>query len=171
MLFLGSFRAFLHACLSPTAEVGHVFPPEGISTIEVRDLPLYNTFIPIIPGLSLTRAHYALSVNQIKSVIDALLSTILPGFFSVILQMIEYYETAFSLSDSVHSRSLSTSTGLHGCHVIAGASSLVVCFIRLIKRQYMVNHYLGFVFAIRYWHSVDIVRTLLFLTIYRWGSW
>lgn len=171
MLFFGFFWAFFHASLSPTAEIGYVFPPEGISTIEVLDFPLFNTFILIISGLSLTWAHYALSVNRMKSVIDALLLTIFLGFFFVVLQMIEYYETAFSFSDSVYSCSFYMLTGLHGCHVIAGASFLVVCFIRLIRRQYMINHYLGFVFAIWYWHFVDIVWIFLFLTIYCWGSW
>lgn len=47
MLFFGSFRAFSHARISPTAEVGYVLPPEGISTIEVWDFPLFNTLILI----------------------------------------------------------------------------------------------------------------------------
>jgi cytochrome c oxidase subunit III len=34
MLFLGFFRAFSYARISPTAEVGYIFPPEGISIIE-----------------------------------------------------------------------------------------------------------------------------------------
>lgn len=105
-----------------------------------------------------------------KSVIDALLLTIPLGFFFVISQMIEYYETASSSSDSVYSRPLLMLTGPHGCHVIAGASSLVARFIRPVKRQYMINHYSGFVSAIWYWHFVDTVWIFLFLTIYCWGS-
>lgn len=39
-------------------------------------------------------------------------------------------------------------TGLHGCHVLAGATFLTVCLVRLLQRHYLTTHYLGFVFAI-----------------------
>ena len=39
-------------------------------------------------------------------------------------------------------------TGLHGMHVIVGVVFLSVCFLRLIKNHFLINHYLGLVFAI-----------------------
>lgn len=39
-------------------------------------------------------------------------------------------------------------TGLHGFHVIAGASFLLVCLIRLLNRHFLTTHHLGFEFAI-----------------------
>jgi len=62
--------------------------------------------------------------------------------------MFEYYEASFSFADSVYSCSFYMLTGLHGCHVIAGACFLLVSLIRLIKRHNLKNHYTGFVFAI-----------------------
>jgi len=171
MLFFGFFWAFFHSALCPTTEIGAIFPPDGIFTIAVFDFPLYNTFILIIFGISLTWAQYSLSTNSIKSAIDAFLITIFLGFFFVALQTFEYYESTFNFSDSVYSCSFYMLTGLHGCHVIAGANFLLVCFIRLLKRHYLRNHYLGFVFAIWYWHFVDVVWIFLFLTVYCWGSW
>jgi heme/copper-type cytochrome/quinol oxidase subunit 3 len=85
-----------------------------------------------------------------KDAMDALAFTIGLGIIFIALQTIEYYESYFDFSDSVYSCSFYTLTGLHGCHVIAGVSFLTVCYIRLISRHYMLNHYLGFVFAIRY---------------------
>lgn len=170
MLFFGFFWAFFHAALSPTGDIGCEFPPEGISVIFVPDIPLFNTFLLIISGISLTWAHYSLSVNKLKNVIDAFIITIFYGLLFVCLQVFEYYETKFSFSDSVYSCSFFMLTGLHGCHVIAGVSFLCVCLIRLTQRHYMLNHYLGFVFAIWYWHFVDIVWIFLFFTVYWWGS-
>lgn len=89
-----------------------------------------------------------LSFGKVKHTIDAFLITIILGTFFVILQMFEYYESALNFSDSVYSCSFYMLTGLHGCHVIAGVSFLSVCFIRLLKRHYLKNHYLGFVLAI-----------------------
>jgi len=61
-------------------------------------------------------------------------------------------------------------TGLHGCHVIIGVIFLAVNFKRLLLNHFLTNHYLGLVFAIWYWHFVDVVWIMLFLTVYCWGS-
>jgi len=134
--------------LCPSVEIGSIFPPEGVFTIPVLEFPLFNTFVLIFSGFSVTWAHRAVSLGSYKEAIDSLLITIFLGFFFVILQMFEYYEAPFNYSDSVYGCSFYMLTGLHGCHVIVGACFLLVCFIRLLKRHYLTTHYLGFVFAI-----------------------
>jgi len=171
MLFFGFFWAFFHGSLSPALEIGSIYPPDGIRVINPFGFPLYNTAILIISGLSVTWAHYSLAMNHMKELIDAFCITILLGIFFVFLQMFEYYETAFNFSDSVYACSFFMLTGLHGFHVIVGVSFLSVCFVRLTKRHYMLNHYSGFVFAIWYWHFVDIVWIFLYVTVYLWGNW
>lgn len=171
MLFFGFFWAFFHAALSPALEVGSIFPPVGIYTIPVLEFPLFNTFVLIFSGFSVTWAHRAVSIGSFKDAIDSLLLTIILGFFFVILQMFEYYEAPFDYGDSVYGCSFYMLTGLHGCHVIVGACFLLVCFIRLLKRHYLTSHYLGLVCAIWYWHFVDVVWIFLFISIYCWGSW
>lgn len=71
--------------------------------------------------------------------------------------MFEYYEASFDISDSVYGSTFYSLTGLHGLHVIIGALFITICFIRLLKRHYLTNHYLGFIFAVWYWHFVDVV--------------
>ena len=112
-----------------------------------------------------------MSLGSFKEAIDSFLITICLGFFFVILQMFEYYEAPFSFSDSVYACSFFMLTGLHGCHVLVGACFILICFIRLLKRHYLTTHYLGFVFAIWYWHFVDVVWVFLFISVYCWGSW
>ena len=85
--------------------------------------------------------------------------------------MFEYGEAMFNFSDGIYGCCFYMLTGLHGCHVFAGVSFIIVCLIRLLKRHYLRNHYLGFVFASWYWHFVDIVWIFLFLTVYIWGNW
>lgn len=118
MLFFGFFRAFFHSALCPSIEIGSIFPPEGIFTIPVFEFPLFNTFVLIFSGVSVTWAHRALSLGSFKESIDSFLITIFFGFFFVILQMFEYYEAVFNFSDSVYSCSFYMLTGLHGCHVL-----------------------------------------------------
>jgi len=62
--------------------------------------------------------------------------------------MFEYYEAAYDISDSVYGSTFYMLTGLHGMHVIVGASFITICFLRLLNRHYLTNHYLGFVFAV-----------------------
>lgn len=102
MLFFGFFWAFFHAALCPSIEIGSVFPPEGLFTIPVLEFPLFNTFVLIFSGFSVTWAHRAVSLGSFKEAIDSLLLTVFLGFFFVILQMFEYYEATFNFSDSVY---------------------------------------------------------------------
>lgn len=87
-------------------------------------------------------------MGSFKEAIDSFLITIFLGFLFVVLQMFEYYEAAFNISDSVYSSTFYSLTGLHGFHVIVGASFITICFIRLLNRHFITNHYLGFVFAV-----------------------
>jgi cytochrome c oxidase subunit 3 len=61
-------------------------------------------------------------------------------------------------------------TGLHGFHVFVGIVCLFLSFLRLIKNHYTTKHHNGLIFAIWYWHSVDVVWIFLFLTVYCWGN-
>ena len=171
MLFAGFFWAFFHSSFCPSIELGSEWPPVGIVTIYPYDYPLFNTFLLITSGFSVTWAHKAFAIGSYKEAIDSLIITISLGFFFVILQMYEYYEATFNMSDSVYACTFYMLTGLHGCHVIIGAFFIFFCFLRLLNQHFLTNHYLGFVFSIWYWHFVDLVWIFLFLTLYCWGSW
>lgn len=54
MLFFGFFWAFFHASISPSVEIGSIFPPQGLFTIQVLEFPLFNTFVLLISGASVT---------------------------------------------------------------------------------------------------------------------
>lgn len=171
MLFFGFFWAFFHSALVPSVELGSIWPPQGLKAIAVFDFPLFNTLILITSGFSVTWAHRGISIGSFKSAIDGLVITILLGFFFVFLQGLEYYESTFNLPDGVYPSVFFLLTGLHGCHVIVGAFFLFFCFLSLIYNHYLTNHYLRFVLAVWYWHFVDIIWIILFLTVYLWGSW
>lgn len=143
----------------------------GIVTLPVLEFPLLNTAILIISGLSITWAHRGIALGSFRESIDGFLITIVLGFLFVSLQMFEYYEAFFNISDSIYSTTFFSLTGLHGLHVIIGVSFIAINFIRLLKRHFITNHYLGFIFAVWYWHFVDAVWILLFLSVYCWGSW
>jgi len=171
MLFLGFFWAFFHSALCPSAEFASIWPPLGIPVIKFFHYPLLNTVILLVSGFSVTWVHRGIALGSFREVIDGFLITICLGILFISLQMFEYNEALFNITDSVYSSTFYMLTGLHGMHVIVGVLFLITCFVRLIRNHFLSNHYLGLVFAIWYWHFVDIVWILLFIVIYCWGNW
>lgn len=112
------------------------------------EFPLFNTALLIISGLGITWAHRGIALGSLREALDGFLITIVLGFLFVALQMFEYYEAFFNISDSIYATTFYTLTGLHGMHVIVGASFITLCFIRLLRRHFLTNHYLGFIFAV-----------------------
>ena len=81
-------------------------------------------------------------------------------FFGVLftgLQVIEYYEAPFAISDSVYGCTFFLATGFHGFHVIIGTTFLAVCLIRLKFNQFTCRQHVGFEASSWYWHFVDVV--------------
>jgi len=171
MLFSGFFWAFFHSSFSPSVVFDLMYPPLGINIIPTTGFPFFNTLLLLTSGIIVTWAHKGLALSSYKESIDSLLITILMGFFFVFLQGLEYYEASYNIFDSIYSSVFYMLTGLHGLHVLVGAIFLSVCLVRLVKGHFKTNRYLGFIFAVWYWHFVDIVWILLFLIIYCWGNW
>lgn len=57
MLFFSLFWAWFHSALSPTAELGSIWPPYGILTLNPYGLPLANTLLLLSSGLAITSTH------------------------------------------------------------------------------------------------------------------
>lgn len=181
MFFVSFFRAFFHASLSPSLELGSVWPPLGINVLNPLKIPLLNTLILLLSGLTVTWSHHIIRDKQWQNFSDSavdnyivcvisLTLTILLGVEFTIWQAYEYIKATFYIYDGVYGSTFYMTTGLHGLHVIIGTLFLVVCLIRLLKLHFISNHHLGYEAAIRYWHFVDVVRIFLFLSIYCWGS-
>nr|YP_004285872.1 cytochrome c oxidase subunit III [Acridotheres tristis]ADY15508.1 cytochrome c oxidase subunit III [Acridotheres tristis] len=168
--FLGFFRAFFHSSLAPTPELGGQWPPVGITPLNPMEVPLLNTAILLASGVTVTWAHHSITEANRKQAIHALTLTVLLGFYFTALQAMEYYEAPFTIADGVYGSTFFVATGFHGLHVIIGSTFLLVCLLRLIKYHFTSNHHFGFEAAAWYWHFVDVVWLLLYISIYWWGS-
>lgn len=171
MLFFGFFWAFFHSSFCPSVELGSIWPPVGLVTISVMDYPFLNTAILIVSGFAVTWVHRGVAIGSFREALDGFILTLLLGIIFLFFQILEYYDSLFSLNDGVYASTFFMLTGLHGCHVFIGVVFLFVCLLRLVLNHFLSNHYLGLVFAIWYWHFVDGVWIVLFLTLYCWGSW
>nr|YP_010531312.1 cytochrome c oxidase subunit III [Mileewa amplimacula]UXX17571.1 cytochrome c oxidase subunit III [Mileewa amplimacula] len=168
--FLSFFWAFFHSSLSPTMEIGMQWPPLGIKTFNPMNIPLLNTIILISSGMSLTWAHNSLINKKISQTMQAMILTIILGIYFSMLQMYEYMESPFCISDSIYGSSFFMSTGFHGLHVIIGTIFIIVSTMRIYNLHFSKYHHMGFEASAWYWHFVDVVWLFLYIAIYWWGS-
>lgn len=173
MFFASWFWAYFHSSLAPNVELGSQWPPYGFDhtiCIDPLAVPLVNTIVLVISGVTITLSHKAIRGNDIKTAFIYLLVTIALGLEFTALQVFEYFESPFDISDSVYGACFFMITGFHGFHVICGTIFLIVCAIRMWNGHLTKDRHIGYEFAIWYWHFVDIVWIFVYTFLYWWGS-
>nr|YP_010586620.1 cytochrome c oxidase subunit III [Triaenodes qinglingensis]UZZ44434.1 cytochrome c oxidase subunit III [Triaenodes qinglingensis] len=168
--FLSFFWSFFHSYLSPTMELGSLWPPKGINPFNAFQIPLLNTIILLTSGIAVTWSHHSMIKNNYTQSYNSLLLCIILGIYFTMLQAYEYIEASFTISDSVFGSVFFIATGFHGLHVIIGTLFLIICLIRFSKKNFSSYHHFGFEAAAWYWHFVDIVWLFLYTLIYWWSS-
>jgi len=170
MFFFAFFWAFFHSSLAPTIDIGAVWPPKGIEVLNPWEIPFLNTVILLCSGATVTWAHHAIIVgNRMQSLYSLTFTIVLASIFTA-LQIVEYVEAPFTISDSVYGSTFYLTTGFHGFHVFVGTIFLFVCLIRCFKYHFTQTHHFGFEAAAWYWHFVDVVWLFLFVCCYVWGG-
>nr|QGQ56381.1 cytochrome c oxidase subunit III [Brachystomella parvula] len=170
LFFFSFFWAFFHNSLSPSVEIGTLWPPLGVIPFNATQVPLLNTMILLASGIAVTWSHHALMENNFTQGTQALALTIILGIYFTSLQALEYYEASFSIADSAYGSSFFIATGFHGIHVLIGTLFLFISYVRTLSGHFSMNHHFGFEAAAWYWHFVDVVWLFLYLNLYWWGS-
>jgi len=75
---------------------------------------------------------------------SALCCTVFLGVYFTCLQMLEYLQAPFSISDGVYGRTFYVATGFHGLHVIIGTAFIAVIIYRHIQWHFTAGHHFGF---------------------------
>ncbi|NJM54711.1 MAG: cytochrome c oxidase subunit 3 [Verrucomicrobiae bacterium] len=146
----------------PNEAFKHTFSPWG--------LPLTNTLILLLSGVTVTWAHHALLKDDRRGLIAGLVCTVLLGALFSYFQYVEYGHAAFNYSGHIYGATFFMATGFHGAHVLIGTIFLAVCLIRALSGDFTKEKHFGFEAAAWYWHFVDVVWLFLFACIYVWGA-
>lgn len=188
MFFSGFFWAFFHSSLSPTIWIGCIWPPKGIVVFNALGIPLLNTFLLLVSGSAITLAHYKFiyhgqllmyklgkkdnysSCNQKEEIYNPFFCTLILAVLFTLFQGYEYKIAPFSISDGIYGSTFYMLTGFHGFHVLIGTIFLFICLIRYHYNHFNLKDHLGLQGAIWYWHFVDGIWILLYLSIYVWGN-
>nr|BAJ08118.1 cytochrome oxidase subunit 3 [Rieppeleon kerstenii] len=170
LFFFGFFWTFYFTSINPDPTLGLQWPPKGIYPLNPSEVPLLNTMILLASGMTVTWSHHSIMAGTKKNAIWSLLMTVLLGLFFTTLQAMEYFNTTFSISDGAYGATFFVATGFHGLHVMIGTTFLMTCLMRQVNHHFTTKHYFGFEAAAWYWHFVDVVWILLYMSIYWWGS-
>ena len=121
-------------------------------------------------GATVTWAHHAIIVRAKKQALFSLILTLILATLFTSLQVVEYLDSPFTISDSVFGSCFFMTTGFHGFHVFIGTIFLFISFLRIIFNHFTSTHHFGFEAAAWYWHFVDVVWLFLFVAVYWWGG-
>ena len=138
------FWALYHSALVPTINIGAIWPPEGIETLDPLTTALFNTLTLLLSGVTVTWAHYGLLKGNREETIIALLLTIFLGLLFTGAQAFEYKMAGFYINDGAYGSTFFLITGFHGFHVIVGTILLIVSLVRHINYNFTTRHFLGF---------------------------
>ena len=170
MLFVSVFWAYFHSSLSPTVELGTQWPPTAIVPLSPLTMPLLNTLLLVSSGATVTYGHHAMFLSERRAAILGMVLTVVLAAVFTGLQALEYQQAGFSFGDGAYGSAFYMSTGLHGLHVLVGTLMILVALVRLVLYHFTEGHHLGLESSILYWHLVEVVWLVLYLSVYWWGS-
>nr|UYA98127.1 cytochrome c oxidase subunit 3 [Linognathus vituli] len=168
MFFFSFFFSWFFLTLNPDPSLGSSSPPAGLEPLNLFGVPMLNTVILLSSGVTVTWAHH--SILSSLPIITPLLLTVSLGLVFSSLQLWEYMESSFTISDSAYGSMFFIMTGFHGVHVILGTVFLLVSLSRAYSGHFSYAHHMGLEAGIWYWHFVDVIWLLLFICLYWWGS-
>jgi len=142
------------------------WPPDGF------ELPVLiagiNTVILVSSSFTIHWALEGIRRNNRNALMAGLALTWLLGATFLFIQINEYIHIGFSARDGAFGSIFYSLTGLHGAHVFVGLLLLTFANIRAWRGHFgpeQKNH-LGVEVPGIYWHFVDIMWIIVFVTIY-----
>nr|YP_009059438.1 cytochrome c oxidase subunit III [Philometroides sanguineus]AIN37106.1 cytochrome c oxidase sununit III [Philometroides sanguineus] len=167
MFFFGIFWVFFDSSLVISCEMGSIWTPYGLVSVNPFGVPLLNTMILLSSAVMVTSCH-----NSILSSENGVLSLYMTCFLGILflgVQFKEYCDSSFGMSDGIYGSVFYMSTGFHGLHVMLGTLFLLLNLYRLYFLHFNCDHHLSLKFSIIYWHFVDVVWLFLYVFIYCWS--
>nr|AFQ96959.1 cytochrome c oxidase subunit 3 [Macrotrachela quadricornifera]AFQ96960.1 cytochrome c oxidase subunit 3 [Macrotrachela quadricornifera]AFQ96961.1 cytochrome c oxidase subunit 3 [Macrotrachela quadricornifera]AFQ96962.1 cytochrome c oxidase subunit 3 [Macrotrachela quadricornifera]AFQ96965.1 cytochrome c oxidase subunit 3 [Macrotrachela quadricornifera] len=169
MFFVSFFWCYFDFVLAVDFELGGVWPPKGIQSINPFSIPLLNTLILLSSGVLITWTHFSILNNDWFYSVVTLFGTLVLGIYFLCIQFQEYMDATYTFMSSGYGSIFFLATGFHGFHVLLGCALISGSLYRMVTlKMDALSHY-NFEFSAWYWHFVDVVWLFLFIFIYWWG--
>lgn len=164
--FVGFFWTYFDRFFHLPAFLGSRSVPFGLEMSVWYKKPLVATLVLITSGYLGNAAHYWMKMKDWFTAVFYSNLCIALGFLFLVMQVEEYTHLLFDISDSVFGSIFYLMTGFHGFHVVVGFLFLNVQHDRLLNYHFSQERNTGYGLAMLYWHFVDIVWILLYISLY-----
>jgi cytochrome c oxidase subunit III len=125
-----------------------------------------NTLILVSSSLTLHWAQTSIKKGNRFGLKAGMLVTFLLGATFLFIQVNEYANIGFAPQDHAQGTIFYGLTGLHGAHVTIGLILLLIVTIRSFRGHYTPEEHRGVEIPGIYWHFVDIMWIVVFVTVY-----
>lgn len=171
MLFSGFFWSFFDRIFHLSSYTLNMSYLNGFELVIWYKIPFLATLVLLTSGYLLNLSYYWLKLQSYNYTFFFSNCSIFFAYCFILLQLKEYSELTFTISDSVYSSLFFILTGFHGMHVLVGTIFIVFAIERVYFVHVTNERHLGFSLALIYWHFVDIIWIFLFLFIYFLNNW
>jgi cytochrome c oxidase subunit III len=130
------------------------------------NVALMNTFILVFSSVVVHWALISIKRGNRLGLQAGLATTFLMGATFLATQINEYFKAGFSIHDGSFASVFYGLTGLHGLHVFVGLTLLAIMNIRTFRGHFSPQAHMGVEMAGIYWHFVDVMWIIVFLTVY-----
>lgn len=163
MLFAGLF--FSYAVVRTDAPV---WPPPGENRLPIG-LPAFNTAILLASSAALAAGLRRLRTGRATRFPALLATTMVLGALFLALQLkvwLQVYDDGLRATAGIYGSVFYGLTVFHALHVVAGLILLVVIAVPAFRRENMTARYGTVRLFALFWHFVDAVWVLMFLSVY-----
>ena len=163
MLFGSFFAAYFFVRVVNPGAPAH-WPPEPFH------FPIFvagvNTVILVTSSFTMHWALQSVKSGNRVGLKAGLVSTIALGLAFLLTQGIEYAHVGFNTGDGAFASAFFGLTGLHGAHVFIGLTLLTIAAVRAFRGHYTPDHHHGVELPGIYWHFVDVMWIVVYVTVY-----
>ena len=125
-----------------------------------------NTLILVSSSFTMHWATTSIKRGNRAGLQAGLVLTLLLGWTFLLTQVIEYHRLGFNTGDTSFAATFFGLTGLHGAHVLVGLTILLAMTIRAFRGHFSPEHHHGVEIGGIYWHFVDAMWIVVYLTVY-----
>ncbi len=143
-----------------------VWPPAGYAPLPLA-WPALNTALLLLSSWTIQRGYS--EVRRGEALLPWLCATLFLGLVFLNLQWMvwtDLWATGFHLSSGTYGSVFYTFTGFHAIHVFVGFGFLIWLIVGAQRGRFTQHNSSPVLLTAMYWHFVDVVWVLLFLTLY-----
>ncbi len=161
MLFGAFFAAYF-----VLRDAAPAWPP--LAELERPELALVglNTALLLSSSVTMQWAVTRIGRSDAAGLRRGLLATLVLGAVFLVIQGYEFTSNGFGIADGVFGSTFYTLTSFHGAHVLGGLLLIGVVANRARLGLVTREHHTSVEAVSYYWHFVDVVWVVLFLTVY-----